>query len=80
MDLADIRNLVLKTQASILENGFLGFNDIKHVSVAIPLLAPGPCCVFLDGFASGLVEISARPLAEMGKTRIVMEESILPLG
>lgn len=33
MDLADIRSLVLKTQASILENGFLGFNNVKHVSV-----------------------------------------------
>lgn len=31
MDLADIRSLVLKTQASILEKGFLGFNDGKHV-------------------------------------------------
>lgn len=29
MDLSDIRNLMLKTQASILENGFLGFNDVK---------------------------------------------------
>lgn len=35
MDVADIRNLMRKTQASILENGFLGFNDLKHVSVAI---------------------------------------------
>lgn len=44
MDLADIRNLVLKTQASILEKGFLGFSDVKHVSV--PLLALNPRCVF----------------------------------
>lgn len=32
MDVSDIRNLMRKTQASILENGFLGFDDLKNVS------------------------------------------------
>lgn len=37
MDVADIRNLMRKTQASILENGFLGsrVDDLKLVSVAV---------------------------------------------
>lgn len=35
MDVSDIRNLMRKTQSSILENGFLGFGDLKNVSVAI---------------------------------------------
>lgn len=39
MDLADIRNLVLQTQASILENVFPGSNEAKHVSVGIQRLA-----------------------------------------
>lgn len=36
MDVADIRNLMRKTQASILENGFLGtrMGDLNLVSVA----------------------------------------------
>lgn len=34
MDVAAIRSLMRKTQASILENGFLGLEDPKHVSVA----------------------------------------------
>lgn len=51
MDLAVIRNLVLKTQASILENVFPGFSEAKHVSVSIPLL----CSVFLDRIASGVL-------------------------
>lgn len=35
MDVGNIRNLMRKTQASILENGFLGnsMSDLKHVSV-----------------------------------------------
>lgn len=33
MDVAAIRSLMRKTQASILENGFLGLDDPKHVSV-----------------------------------------------
>lgn len=58
MDLAKIRNLVLKTQASILENVFPGFNEEKHVSVAIQLLAPNSCSVVLARIASGvLVEL-----------------------
>lgn len=35
MDVAAIRSLMRKTQASILENGFLGFDDLKHVSVTV---------------------------------------------
>lgn len=35
MDVAAIRSLMRKTQASILENGFLGFDDPKHVSVTV---------------------------------------------
>ncbi len=37
MDVADIRNLMRKTQASILENGFLSkrVDELNHVSVAI---------------------------------------------
>lgn len=37
MDVADIRNLMRKTKASILENGFLGkgIDELKDVSVAI---------------------------------------------
>lgn len=35
MDVADIRILMRKTQASILENGFLGFSDLNHVSVTV---------------------------------------------
>lgn len=34
MDVAAIRSLMRKTQACILENGFLGLDDPKHVSVA----------------------------------------------
>lgn len=34
MDVAAIRSLMRKTQASILENGFLDLEDPKHVSVA----------------------------------------------
>lgn len=33
MDVAAIRSLMRKTQASILEYGFLGLDDPKHVSV-----------------------------------------------
>lgn len=61
MDLADIRSLVLKTQATILENVFPGFIESKHVSVAILLLAPNPCSVFFGRIASGvLVELHER--------------------
>lgn len=37
MDVGDIRNLMRKTQASILENGFLGkhIDGLKDVSVAL---------------------------------------------
>lgn len=41
MDVAAIRSLMRKTQASILENGFLSLDDAKHVSVAsfsLPLI------------------------------------------
>lgn len=34
MDVAAIRNLMRKTQTSIIENGFLGLDNPKHVSVA----------------------------------------------
>lgn len=39
MDVANIRSLMRKTQASILENGFLGsrIDDLKLVSVAVNL-------------------------------------------
>lgn len=52
MDLARTRSLVLRTQASILENISPGFSKGKHVSVAIPLLAPQPRSVFLHRVAS----------------------------
>lgn len=41
MDVAAIRSLMRKTQASILENGFLSLDDAKRVSVAsfsLPLI------------------------------------------
>lgn len=50
MDLGNIRNLMLKTQASILESGFLTKpnDDLNHVSVTVSLLIlnyvlPGWC-------------------------------------
>lgn len=55
MDVAAIRSLMRKTQASILENGFLGFDDLKHVSVTVLLRSQFQNLrfVFLDISASG---------------------------
>lgn len=42
MDLADIRNLVLKTRASVVERVFPGLHPATRVSAAVRLLPPPP--------------------------------------